>query len=139
MPCPEAIDRFYRFLMYAMRRFRRSPAFFIIAVVLTAVGIGAATTVFALVNTLLLRPLPVHDPNNLVQAVQIFASNLRPQGHFAYEFYKRLTDNASTLFDVTGQSETSVALDAGTGSERVYVQTVTDNFFTALGVDAVLG
>src|SRR5712691_7199378 len=110
--------------MYALRRFRRSPGFFIIAVVLTAIGIGAATTIFALVNAILLRPLAVRNPDDLVQVVQIFASNLRPQGYFSYEFYRRLTDNASTLFDVTGQSETSIALDAGAGPERAYAQTV---------------
>src|SRR5437867_1267106 len=113
MPRPEAIERFYRHVVYAVRRFRRSPGFFIIAVVLIAIGIGAATTIFALVNAILLRPLPVRNPDNLVQLVQIFALGLRPQGYFSYEFYRRLTDNASTVFDVAGQAETSVALDAG--------------------------
>lgn len=122
-----------------MRRLRRSPGFFIIAIVLIAIGIGAATTIFALVNAILLRPLAVRNPDNLVQVVQIFALGLRPQGYFSYEFYRQLSDNASTLFDIAGQSETSVALDVGAGPERAYVQLVTDNFFTALGVDAVLG
>ena len=139
MQRPERIDRFYKHVVYAGRRFRRTPAFFIIAVVLIAMGIGAATTIFALVNAILLRPLSVRNPDNLVQVVQVFASNLRPQGYFSSELYRRLTDNASTLFDVAGQSETSVALDFGAGPERAYVQMVTDNFFEALGVDAVLG
>src|SRR5437867_13249046 len=81
----------------------------------------------------------VRNPDNLVQVVQIFALGLRSLGYFSYEFYRRLSDNASTLFDIAGQSETSVALDVGAGPERAYVQLVTDDFFTALGVDAVLG
>ena len=139
MPLPEAIERFYKHLVYGVRRFRRSPGLFIVAAGLIALGIGAATTIFALVDAILLRPLPVRNPDNLVQVFQIFALGLRPQGHFSYEFYRRLSEEASTLFDIAGQAETSVALDVGTGPERAYVQTVTDNFFSAIGVDAVLG
>src|SRR6266496_485307 len=95
MPLPQGIERFPKHLAYAMRRFRRSPGFFIIALVLIALGIGAATTIFALVNAILLRPLSVRNPDNLVQVVQLFASSLRPQGYFSYGLYRRLTDNAS--------------------------------------------
>jgi predicted permease len=139
MVLPQLIELVVRHLVFAMRRFRRSPGFFLVAVVLIATGIATATTIFALVNAILLRPLPVRNPDNLVQLFQIFASNLRPQGYFSYELYRQLSDNASPLFDVAGQSETSVALDTGAGPERAYVQMVTDNFFSALGVDAVLG
>ena len=139
MPLRRAIEPVAKHLVYSMRRIRRSPFFFLIAVVLIATGIAAATTIFALVNAILLRPLPVRNPDNLVQLFQIFATNLRPQGYFSYELYRRLSDTGSPVFDVTGQSETSVALDVGAGPERSYVQMVPDNFFSALGVDAVLG
>ena len=102
--------------------------------VLIAIGIGAATTIFALVNAILLRPVAVRNPDNLSGRPNLWVG-LRPQGYFSYEFYRRLSDNASTLFDIAGQSETSVALDVGAGPERAYVQLVTDDFFTALGVD----
>jgi len=95
-------------------------------------------TIFAFLNALLLRPLPVRDPANLVQIFQLFP-NLRAQGYFPLEMYGRLTDGSSTLFDVAGQSEVAVTLDNGAGPERVYVQAVTDNFFAALGIKAAVG
>ncbi len=139
MARPRVIETVAKHLVFAMRRFRRSPGFFFIPVVLIATGIAVATTIFAFVNEILLRPLPVRNPDNLVQLFQIFASSLRPQGYFSYELYRRLSENASPLVDVAGQSETSVALDVGAGPERAYVQMVTDNFFSALGIDAALG
>ena len=135
----EAIEHFYEHLVHGVRRFRRFSGFFIIAAGLIALGVGAATTIFALVNAILLRPLPVRHPDNLVQVFQIFGPGLRPQPEFSYEFYRHLTEEAFTLFDVAGQAETSVALDVGAGPERAYVQIVTDNFFSALGVNAALG
>jgi hypothetical protein len=125
-------------MFYRATRIVRSPGFCMLAVLLIATGVGTAITIFALLNALLLRPLPVRDPANLVQIFQLFP-NLRAQGYFSLEMYGRLTDGSSTLFDVAGQSEVAVTLDNGAGPERVYVQAVTDNFFAALGIKAAVG
>src|SRR3984885_7788512 len=53
-------------LTFALRRFRRSPAFVVTAVLTLALGIGATTAVFSLVDGILLRPLPFHEPDRLV-------------------------------------------------------------------------
>ena len=131
------IEGFRKELHHAIRRIARSPGFCIV-VLLIAIGIGTATTIFALLDALLLRPLPAKDPGNLVQVVQLFP-NLRAQGYFPLEMYRRLTGGSSTLFDVAGQSEVAVALDNGAGPDRTYVQAVTDNFFVALGIKAAVG
>jgi predicted permease len=121
-----------------LKRVVKAPGFAAGAILLIAIGIGTATTIFTLLDALLLRTLPVRNPENLVQVVQLF-SNLRPQGYFAFELYRRLAEESSTLFDVTGQSEMTVTLDSGTRPLRVYAQAVTDNFFKALGVQATVG
>jgi MacB-like periplasmic core domain len=93
------IEGFRKELHHAIRRIARSPGFCIVVVLLIAIGIGTATTIFALLDALLLRPLPVKDPGTLVQVVQLFP-NLRAQGYFPLEMYRRLTGGSSTLFDV---------------------------------------
>src|SRR6516225_4236581 len=127
-------------LVHSVRAMMRPPGFVVAAVVLIAIGIAAVTTMFAFIDAVLLRPLPVRDPGSLVQIVQRLSNpNLRPLPTFPLALYRRLTAESSTLFDLAGQRETSVTFDNGGGSERVYVQAVTDNFFAALGVEAALG
>jgi len=71
----------------AARQFRRSPGFFAVAVLLMALGIAANTQIFTLVNTLLLRPLPVGDPQSLVQLFQIYPKR-PPDPYFDYRLGK---------------------------------------------------
>ncbi|HEY6387713.1 MAG TPA: hypothetical protein VIX91_18715 [Candidatus Acidoferrum sp.] len=59
---------------HAARQFRRSPGFFFAAALLVALGVAANTQIFTLVNALLLRPLPVKNPQNLVQLFEIGSS-----------------------------------------------------------------
>src|SRR5580704_9037619 len=61
------MDDLIQDLHYGLRQIRRSPGFFGIAALLVGLGIAATTQIFTLVDALLLRPLPVRDPQNLVQ------------------------------------------------------------------------
>jgi putative ABC transport system permease protein len=127
-------------LWKTVRSIIRSPAFFGAAVLLIAIGIAAVTTTFAFLDALLLRPLPVRDPENLIQIVLLLPNpNLRPISNFSFDLYRRLANESSTLFDIVGQSESSVTLESGGEPERAYVQAVTDNFFTALGTEPAAG
>src|SRR5215468_3181463 len=127
-----------RDLRYAGRQFRRSPGLFAVAVLLIAFGIAANTQVFTLVNALLLRPLPVRDPQNLVQLFEIVPK--RPAyPYFDYPLYKQLANSSATLFQVIGQWDWTLPLERGTSIERSHVYAVTGNFFNDLGVRSLLG
>lgn len=125
-------------LRYAARQFRRSPGFFAIAILLIALGVAANTQIFTLVNTLLLRPLPVRDPQNLVQLFEI-RPKVPAYPYFDYPFYKELVSRSSTLFQAVGQMEWILPLERGTNTERSHLHGVTDNFFSDLGVRPLLG
>jgi predicted permease len=125
-------------LRYAARQFRRAPGFFSIAVLLIALGIAANTQIFALVNALLLRPLAVRDPQNLVQLFEI-RPKLPPYPYFDYAMYRELGSHSSTLLNPVGQLEYTIPLERGANAERIHAHGVTDNFFSELGVNASLG
>src|SRR5579863_7535996 len=100
-------------LRHAARQFRRSPGFFAVAALLIALGIAANTQIFTLVNTLLLRPLPVRDPQSLVQLFEI-RPKLPAYPYFDYPFYKQLAGGTSTLVQAAGQMEWILPLERGT-------------------------
>ncbi len=123
---------------YAIRQLRRSPAFFLVAVLLIAVGIAATTQIFTLIDAVLLRPLPVRDPQNLVQLFVIHPK--RPlDPFFEYRFYKQLSRDSSTLFKTVGQIDSTRGLERGEHAERIHASAVTENFFNDLGVAPLLG
>jgi predicted permease len=125
-------------MRYALRQFQRSPVFFAAAALLIALGIAATTGIFTLVNALLLRPLPIRNPQNVVQLFQVQAK--RPANpFFDYPFYKRLAEHSSTLFNIVGQIETTRSLENGSRAERIFVAGVTQNYFNDLGVSPAAG
>jgi macrolide transport system ATP-binding/permease protein len=129
---------FIQDLRYALRQVRRAPGFFACAALLIAIGIAANTQIFTLVNALLLRPLPVRDPGNLVQLFDI-RPKVPPNPYYANRFYKDFVKSSSTLFSAVGQIESVVALEQSARADRVHVCKVTDNYFRDLGVEALLG
>src|SRR3984957_12045632 len=61
------LDRLWQDIRYALRQLQRSPGFAITTILILALGIGAVTAVFSLIDTALLKMLPVHDPEQLVE------------------------------------------------------------------------
>jgi predicted permease len=135
---------------YAIRSLRKSPGFSAVAITSLALGIGATTAVFTLVNAMLLRPLPFPDPDRLVVAFQ----TLTPGVFFkvdsipwTYDRYLRLRTMAPAIADAgyssweeynlrrTGQHAGAPAQSA----VRVRAELVTANLFSVLGARAMLG
>src|SRR6202522_2715163 len=128
---------------YAFRTFRRNPGFALVAVLILALGIGANVAVFSVVNTILLRPLPFHDPQQLAW----FAGNNGSGGLSdttyqipAYEAYQRSNRSFQELTAFVPYYSLSETKLTGGGEPRpVSFVWVTGNFFQTLGIQPALG
>jgi predicted permease len=123
---------------YAARMLAKSPGFTFIAAGLLAAGIGATTVIFSAVDAVMLRPLPVKHPEELVRMVQR-TPQLGARSYFSYLFYEDLRDHSSTVAIPFGESEWSVAMNQPLPAEEIRATLVTPEFFEALGVSALYG
>lgn len=132
-------------LRYAFRTFAKSPGFSAVAVLTLALGIGANAAIFALVDRVLLRLLPVRDPGALV----LLRSPGPSQGHawddgdgampFSAPFYRELAAR-NTVFDgLIAEHPLAVSLAARGETERADGELVSGNYFQVLGVSPALG
>lgn len=128
-------------LRFAMRTLRRSPVFTAIAVLSIALGIGANTAIFTLVDQLLLRLLPVKNPEQLVMIWATGAHNGNNQGSRAmsYPMYQDFQQKASAFSSVFCRYRFSPSLTIDNASERIQAEMVSGNYFQALGVGPALG
>jgi len=127
---------------YALRMPARRPGFTVVGVLTLALGIGANTTIFTLVNAVLLRPLPVHEPQQLVSILGTDARNNTPQQQFmpmSYLNYQDLRDNNDTLTGMAAFTGTGVNLSGADKAEQINAGLVSGNYFDVLGVRAALG
>jgi predicted permease len=120
-------------LRYAARMLRKQPGFTIAAVLTLALGIGANTAVFSLVNATLFRRLPVKDSARLVYAYR------GAGGVFSYPQYVALRDHTAAFEGLAAYGGIQASLNAGDSAELVPGYIVTGNFFEVLGVQAALG
>jgi len=124
---------------HALRMLRCSPGFTIVAVFTLALGIGANTAIFSVVNSVLIRPLPYHDPAGLVMVWENYS--LHPNPHNTVSPPNFLDwQSRNTVF--SGMAYVFDERDTLTGNgepEEVVVQDVSANFFSVLGVNPILG
>ena len=123
---------------YTARLMRKSPGFSVCVVALLGLGIGLNSAIFTLLDALLLRPLPVKKPAELVRLVQI-SPNLGARSYFTYNTYRALLRSASSFTSVFGYQDLNVAVREASGARLVRCQIVTGSFFTALGVNPLYG
>jgi predicted permease len=128
---------------YALRSLGRAPTFSFFATLTLALGIGAATTVFTVVNTILLHPLPAADPSHLVSLYTTDVKGQKQSGNLLPTSYLNLKDYQSrntVLSSVAGFSPPLVlTLTEHGGFERLFGQIVTWGYFETLGLQPVKG
>lgn len=120
-------------LRYAARALRKQPRLTLAIVLTLALGIGANTAIFSLVNATLLTPLPVSERERLAY-VSVAAG-----GATSYPRYEALRDGGRTFAGLAAWGGVAVSFDAGDSPELVEGYIVTGNFFEVLGIDAVRG
>src|SRR6185437_10052607 len=126
-------------LRYALRMLRKSPGFTAIAVLTLALGIGANTAIFSIVDSLLLRPLPVKDPGQL--AVLAFRQGSGPLlTPFSIADYRDIHAQTTAAFsDMFGFQLTLDGISMSGKADRVLTNYVTGNYFSVLGLKPYLG
>ncbi|MGA7081402.1 MAG: ABC transporter permease, partial [Terriglobales bacterium] len=125
---------------YALRQLRKNPGITAVVVITLALGIGANTAVFSLINGFLIRPLPVPSPGQLVAlAIEEKNSPLGALG-FSYPEFSAFRQQAGDSCEVFGQALAgSPGLTADGRTDRVSMTAVTSNYFSGLGVKPPLG
>ena len=120
-------------LRYGLRTLARKPGFTVVAIIALALGIGANTAIFSVINSVLLRPLAYHDPAALVVINHDYPKiNLKASvSAIGYTHYR---DNAKSFESVAAVTGGGFNLTGGGDPEQVNGSMVTHNFFSALGV-----
>jgi predicted permease len=131
------MDAFRQDLRQAVRLLVKHPGFTAVAVMSLALGIGANTAIFSLVNALLLRPMPVARPSEIVS---VFTSDFSGPlyGASSYPDYLDFR-RVDALSGLAAWAPTPVALAQGGESQRLFAEAVSANYFDVLGVRPALG
>ena len=126
-------------IRYGVRMLMRNPGFMIVAVITLALGIGANTAIFSMVDGILLRPLPVKDPAEItVVAYQQQKGNIQTQ--FSVADYRDIRSQSSEVFsDLFAYQLNIDGLSVDGKADRIMTNYVSGNFFSALGIKPELG
>ncbi|HYG61443.1 MAG TPA: ABC transporter permease, partial [Thermoanaerobaculia bacterium] len=141
------LEQLLQDLGFALRTFRRSPTLTLVALLSLALGIGANTAIFSMLNAFLLRPLPVHDPAGLVAVgdptrVHDLSEGTVRTDLFSYPLYRELRERNRVftgMFASGDAGRLTVGDASAAGAETVRGRLVSGNFFAVLAVDALLG
>ena len=137
------IDDLRRDLRYTGRTMRKNPVFVLFVVLTLGLGIGANTTVFTLINTLILNPLPVKDSSELVGVSRAEAKSTStsktplPMSYPDLRDYQARNEVFSSLAGYT--TPQIVTLQTGGASQRMFSELVTGNYFPTLGLKPAIG
>ena len=131
----------WRDIRHAARSLRKAPGFLLIVVLTLGLGIGANTAIFSLMDQVLLRPLPVHDPGSLVllDGPGAFQGRTMNAMTFSYPMYTDFRDRNEVFAGVLARFPLSMTVVWRGASERANGELVSGNFFDVLGVRPAIG
>jgi len=142
------LDGLGRDIRYAARLLAARPAFTLVALASLALGIGANTAIFSLIDAVLLRSLPIRNPSELVLLSDPDSSgvaiglNTGVRGLFTYEEFEHLRNESTVLAGAFSSQSDASRMNAsveGAPEEQVRARLVSGDYFRVLGVDALLG
>jgi len=132
------VERLWRDVRYAARTLRRSPVFSLIAVATLALGIGANTAIFSVVNVVMLRALPVERPDELIALATAYPD--ATEAMFSYAAYRHFAaDGARAAEPIAASRVRRDAITIDALPESVGYKWVSGNYFATLGVPALIG
>ena len=131
------LEQLWQDIRYGARILRRSPVFAITAVLSLGAGIGANTTIFSIVNALMLRDLPIAEPRQLIEVGRMTRGG--PGFSFSYPVYERLRDQNSAFSGLIAMSRETIEGRPGHGPGAPAGRFVSGNFFDTLGVTPLAG
>ncbi len=126
-------------LRYGVRMVLKHPGFSATAIMVLALGIGANSAIFSIINAMLLKPLPIHRPGELVGVY--VERTTAPGGYrgFSYPNFHELREQAAAFADLAAHNLTLVGVGDGGATRRVFADAVTANYFETFGVPLALG
>jgi putative ABC transport system permease protein len=134
------MEALLRDLRISSRRLRKAPGFTLVAVLSLAIGIGANTAIFSLVNTVLIRPLPVENPERIVSLNNTAEKDNRAASPtFSYPNYRDFRDRNDVLEALIAYRLVPLNMSHAGVNERLWGYLATGNYFEALGIKPVLG
>ena len=131
------LDNLRNDLRYAVRSYAKAPAFTVIILTTLALGIGASTAIFSMVNGILLQPLPLPDPDRLVYANEVNGKGVVIS--MAWPNYVDWRARAQSFQSLANSRDEPYTLTGVDRAQRLRGRRVTGNFFQTLGVSPVLG
>src|SRR5215469_1576755 len=126
-------------IRYGLRMLRKSPAFTTVAMTTLALGMGANTTIFSMVNSFLLRPLPVPDPGQITALSQVEKDGANNSA-FSIAEYRDVRNQTREVFsNLLAYQFGMDGLNAYGRTDRILTNYVSGNFFSTLGIKPALG
>ena len=150
------MNSFWQDLRYGMHVLLKHPGFTMVAMLTLALGVGANTALFSVVDAVLLKKLPVSDPDRLVLFGASWNRNFSPGGYngsnrrdpvtgintatsFPFQSFSRLRQEQGVMSDVFAFGSVDLNLNSGGQAEVVNGQVVSGNYYSALGLPALIG
>jgi predicted permease len=135
------MPRLFSDVSFAVRNLRRSPLFTVVAISSLALGIGANTAIFTLIDQLMLRLLPVRSPEQLVMIWSTGPHIGSNRGYHmaSYPMYQDFQQKAAAFSYIFCRFDTPASISFGGQTERINAELVSGNYFQALGVQPAVG
>lgn len=140
------MDRFFQDLRYALRQLAKSPVFTVTAALTLALGIGANTAIYSLLDQVMLRSLPVQDPEQLEMVqhtgsdrgrVNVYGGDMGD--YYSYPMYRDLRDKNTVFSGLLATDQVQVGIQWHNQPELVSGELVSGNYFDVLGVKPAMG